>query len=382
MAFKLAWQFARVHCGSPRLPDVYRRLFVDLLSLAALGTVADVMPLVGENRIITRHGLGQIKRTRFAGLNALIDASRLREEKIDAYHVGFVLGPRLNACGRMGHARDAVRLLTSAAGDEAVQIAAMLCRANDDRRAIEQAITAEAVALVRGAGFDQPGCRAIVLGKEGWHPGVLGIVASRLVDSFVRPTVLLNIDNGGAHGSARSVAGVSIHEALEHCADMLSSFGGHAMAAGVRLSSAKLDAFRDRLVAYVNERIGPDDLVEEIELDAQCSLGDVSVELWDRIAALAPFGRSNPSPLLCLREVQLAEPARRVGHGGKHLRLTLCDPRSPYSRRVGAIAFGMGDLAEALPAGVRLDVAFSPKAGAWQGTRRAEVHVKDVRVRG
>jgi single-stranded-DNA-specific exonuclease len=382
VAFKLAWQFAKVHCGSQRLPEVFRDLFVDLLSLVALGTVADVVPLVGENRVITRFGLGQIKRTRFAGLNALIDASHLRQEKIDAYHVGFVLGPRLNACGRMGHARDAVRLLTSATEDEAAAIADMLCRANEDRRTTERAISDEAHDMVRASGFDQPGCRAIVLGKEGWHPGVLGIVASRLVESFVRPTVLLNIDNGEAHGSARSVPGVSIHEALEHCADMLNSFGGHAMAAGVRLNSANLDAFRDRLVAFVNERLGPDDLVEEIDLDAECGLGDVNVGMWDRIARLAPFGRSNPSPLLCLRDVQLAEPARRVGHGGKHLRMSLCDPRAPYARRVNAIAFGLGDLADDLPPGARIDIAFSPKVGEWQGTRRAEVHVKDVRVRG
>ena len=380
VAFKLAWQFARLHCGSDRLPTAFRGLLVDLLSYVALGTVADVVPLVGENRVLTTHGLGQIKRTGFVGLNALIDASRLRDEKIDAYHVGFVLGPRLNACGRMGHAAQAVRLLTEAGPDEAGRIARFLTTENDRRRAVEREIFDEARQMVIEAGYDSDDCRAIVVSKEGWHPGVVGIVASRLVEAFARPAVVLNCqceaDGGQAHGSARSVDGVSIYQAIEHCAGLLTSFGGHAMAAGVRLDAPRVEEFRRQLVAYVNEHLGPEDLVHTLRIDAPCTLEDVRLDLFDQVYRLAPFGRANPWPVLCVRGVTTDRPAQRIGGQGRHLRLML----RQGGRLVSAVAFGMGDLAEQLPAGVELDVAFEPKLSVWQGRRRAEVHVKDLRI--
>ncbi len=201
VAFKLAWEFTKTFCGSERVSNEFRDLLMDLLSLVALGTVADVVPLVDENRILTVYGLGRAKQTRFEGLNAMIDAARLRDEKIDAYHVGFVLGPRLNACGRMGHARRAVHLLTEAEGEEARELAEFLTEENDRRRATERAIFTEAEQMVREHEYDAEHTRAIVVGKENWHPGVIGIVASRLADRFVRPVVMLNYDNGSAHGS-------------------------------------------------------------------------------------------------------------------------------------------------------------------------------------
>ncbi len=379
VAFKLAWQFAKVHCGSDRVSDAYKSLLVDLLSLAALGTVADVVPLVDENRVITAFGLGQVKRTRFAGLNALIDAARLREERISAFHVGFVLGPRLNACGRMGHAQDAVRLLTEAEGDEARQIASMLSQANDERRATERAIIEQAHAQVEQFDYASDTRRALVLANEGWHPGVLGIVASRMVEKYARPVVMLNVDNGSAHGSARSVDGVSILDALRACDEHLTTYGGHAMAAGMRLPSDNVEAFREALVEHVNTQLEPSDLTHVLDIDANCSIGDVSLPLWDRLERMAPFGRSNPAPTLCMRNVRTDAHARRCGQNGRHMQMTL-RARDGASRPVRCIAFGLGDLADRLPAGVDIDVAFQPKVGEWQGQRRAELHVRDVRL--
>ena len=375
VALKLAWQVARAHCRSQRVPEPMRDLLMDLLSFAALGTVADVVPLVGENRVITSYGLGQIKRTRFAGLNAMIDAAKLRSETIDAYHVGFVLGPRLNACGRMGHAEDAVRLLTVADDAEAAKIATFLTQQNERRRAAERAIFSEAREMVCQRGADQPDCRAIVLGKEGWHQGVIGVVASRLVDAFARPAVVLSIENGEARGSARSVDGVSICRALEHCQAHLSSHGGHDMAAGLRLPADAVEAFAEALVAHVNGLLSPDDLVPALDLDAHCALGDVTLEMVGQLQRLAPFGRGNPAPLLCVRGVRMAYPPRRVGNNGAHLKFTVAH----QGRFVNAIAFGLGDLAGQLPAGTDLDVAFEPTINSWQGRRTAEMQVKDVK---
>lgn len=376
VAFKLAWQFAKVHCGSQRLPQAFRDLLVDLLSLVALATVADVMPLVDENRVFTAFGLGHIKQTRFVGLNALIDATRLRDEHIDAYHVGFVLGPRLNACGRMGHARDAVKLLTTADDSDAVAIAQFLSRENGRRQTTERSIFQEAKQMVIDSGYNSDDCRAIVLGKEGWHPGVVGIVASRLVDTFCRPVVLLNYENGQAHGSARSIAAMSIHDALQQCDALLESWGGHKMAAGIRLSRTQVDAFRQAMIAYANQHLSPEDLMPVIDVEAECRMSDLTPALVDQMMRLAPFGRGNPAPLLCLRGVHLERAPERVGREGKHLRLFLRQD----NRVMPAIGFGMGELAVELARGLRIDLAFQPKTSIWQGRTRTELHLKDLKI--
>ncbi|MCX5662104.1 MAG: single-stranded-DNA-specific exonuclease RecJ [Planctomycetota bacterium] len=378
VAFKLAWHVARVVNGSERLPEKLKTLLLDLMAFAALGTVADVVPLVGENRVLTTYGLGRIKQTTFAGLNALIDASRLRDEKIDSYHVGFVLGPRLNAAGRMGHARTALRLLTDAPPAEAAEIASFLTGENESRRATEREIFEEAKAMVKAGGYDGRDSRAIVLGKAGWHPGVVGIVASRLVEAFARPVVMLSLDpeSGEAHGSARSVDGVSIHEAIGSCAGLLSSFGGHAMAAGLRFPSDRLDAFRDQLVTFVNQRLGADDLVAILPIDAECSLAEIDLEIGNQLQRLAPFGRGNPSPVLCVRGAVVERSAQRMGGEGKHLSVMLRQGQ----RLVRAVGWSMGDFAPKLPAGSRIDAAVEIHCSEWQGVRRAEAHLKDIKI--
>ena len=204
---------------------------------------------------------------------------------------------------------------------------------------------------------------------------MVGIVASRLVDAYHRPAIVLNIDNGEAHGSARSVDGVSIHEALCACEAHLSRFGGHAMAAGLHLSADGIDAFRDALTGEINQRLSPDDLVATLDIDAVCSLADLSLNFMRQLEQLAPFGRDNPTPMLCAQDVTLHRRAERIGQGGKHLRLWLRQDATTTQ----AVAFGMGDRADDLPAGARIDVAFEPKRSTWQGRERVEVHVQDVR---
>ena len=381
VAFKLAWQVAREHCGSDRVPAEMKRLLMDVLPLAALGTVADVVPLVGENRVIVARGLARIKDTPWLGLNALLEAAELKSQKVDAYHAGFVLGPRLNACGRMGHAKEAVTLLTDASPRQAEELARFLTQQNDRRRATERKILAQAHEMVAERGDDSPDCRAIVLAHEEWHPGVIGIVASRLVEAYHRPAVLLGIDRetGLAKGSARSIDGLDLHAAMSVCAHHCKTFGGHAMAAGLSLEASRIEAYRQELQAAVAERVAEEDLLPKIEIDSEIEFGQCTLAVFRQLERLAPFGRSNPSPRLVVRGATLARPGQRMGGSGKHLSLSLRDDEGHGLRAVG---FGLGDLAEELPAGMKVDAVFQPKTNTWRGVTSAELHLLDVRRSG
>ncbi|MFW6133909.1 MAG: single-stranded-DNA-specific exonuclease RecJ, partial [Planctomycetota bacterium] len=260
VALKLVWQLARELCGSRRVDDEWRRFLMDATGLAALGTIADVVPLIGENRALATFGLRGLPRTEHPGLRALLHAGKLDGAKLDAYHVGFVLAPRLNACGRMGHARLAVELLTDVAPTRARKIADYLTQQNAERQRVERAIASEAVERVTSGGLDDDEHRAIVLASENWHSGVIGIVASRLVDRFARPAVLIALDDDGGHGSARSIAGYHMRDALAACAEHLVSFGGHAMAGGLRIEPGAVDAFADAFGAHARRHIDADQL--------------------------------------------------------------------------------------------------------------------------
>ena len=376
VAYKIAWQFARTWCGSDRVTEKFRDTLIDLLSLAALGTVADVVPLVDENRAITIFGLRRIKQTPLVGLNALIDASRLRDEKIDSYHVGFVLGPRLNACGRMGHAKEAVDLLTDAPPPEAEAIAETLTGINDERRATERKIFEQAVALVDSNGYDSDECRAIVLGDDDWHPGVVGIVCSRLVEKFGRPTVLVNTSGDQAGGSARSIDGFSIVDAFTACAEHLDRYGGHAMAAGLKLPTKNLDAFRDAMIAYAAQLLEPEDLVPLLNIDAEVGLDAITVGVGEQLERLAPFGRSNPAPVVLIRNANLKQAATTMGKEARHL----CMNIEQDGRWLRCIAWNMGELAAKLPAGTRIDLAGQLKLNRYRGRVSVEMVIDDLRI--
>ncbi len=379
VAFKLAWQTARTFHDTERLPSDLQNLLLDLLAFAALGTIADVVPLVGENRIITVHGLSRIKSTNFLGLNALIDAAELRAENIDAYHVGFVLGPRLNACGRMGHAKEAVTLMTNASPAQARELADFLTKENDRRRSTERRIVKQAKAMVEEGDHATDDRRAIVLAHETWHPGVIGIVASRLVETYHRPAVLLGIDaeKNEAKGSARSIDAVDLHACIAaKAAEYCTRFGGHAMAAGLSLHPDKLHAFREALIDSVNAVLPAEGLVPTVKIDAQIELRDCGLELFRRLESLAPFGRSNPKPRLLIRGAITARPAQRMGGEGKHLSVSL---RDDHGNGLRAVGFDLGDLADDLPGGIAVDLVFQPKTNTWRGVTSPELHLLDIR---
>ncbi|MEM8783005.1 MAG: single-stranded-DNA-specific exonuclease RecJ [Planctomycetota bacterium] len=383
VAFEVAWQAARTALGTDKLPRDLQELMLELMSFAALGTVADLVELRGTNRVMTATGLGRMRRTRFTGLNALIAAAGLADtnESVDAYKVGFVLGPRLNACGRMGHARQAVELLTTAQGTRAEALASFLTEQNDARRAEERKVFEHAAARVEAEGHANDARRAIVLEDPAWHPGVVGIVASRLVERFHRPAVLLyhaSDEIGGEprlKGSARSVRGVHVQQAFAACGEHLEKFGGHAMAAGLTLRADRLEAFRETFVEHINGLLGPDDLTPTVRYDLDATADDLHPEVFAAAQQLAPFGMGNPTPRFRLQNASIHRPPRRVGKAAAHLTLELC----AGGRSIRGIAFGRGEDGETLGVGDRIDLIFEPKLNTWNGVTRAEMVIVDFR---
>jgi len=374
VAFKLAWQIARVASEeNGKLPKKLHDVIYNMVSLAALGTVADIVPLQDENRVITTFGLHRMRGLKLPGLRALLAATNLLDQSVDAYHVGFVLGPRLNACGRMGHAREAVRLMTTDDSNEAQNLAAYLTQANETRKQTEREVFAQAKAMVEEQGGISDDRRAIVLAKEGWHPGVLGIVASRMVETFGRPAVLMHIDGITVQGSGRSVDDVCLHTALTQCSHLLQKFGGHAMAAGLTLAKDDLPAFRQAFTEQINTVLDASSLTPVIRIDANIELSLCQVEIFEQLEKLAPFGRSNPTPRLRLERVTLDRSPSLMGKEGQHLQVWLRQGQTLQR----AVAFGMGELCERLWAGQEIDVVFRPKISTWRGQRQVDLIIED-----
>jgi single-stranded-DNA-specific exonuclease len=344
----------------------------ELLDLVALGTIADLVPLADENRILTALGLRRLQARARPGIAALLAAAGVEPEReIDARTIAWRLAPRLNAPGRLGAAEPSLALLL-ADDDSAVERAAVLEQANTDRRAIQDQVTKAALAQI---GDSDPG-PAIVLAGEGWPCGVVGIVAAKLVDQFQRPAFIIGIDpeTGIGRGSARTTAGINLYDALATAAPLLDRFGGHAAAAGFTVKREQVAALAEQLggaVARLAEGSGP--IAREREVDAEVMLGEVDERLAQELAGLGPFGQHNPAPLLVTRGARVTA-VRRVGDGS-HLKLTLEDDRNIVR---GAIGFGLGE--REVDVGARLDLAFVPSVSTWQGRRSAELEVADFAI--
>ena len=306
-----------------------------LLDFVALATVADVVPLVGENRILVRHGLRLLRDTRWAGLRALLDTSGLGRGELRAGQVGFILAPRLNAAGRIGEAADGLRLLLTDDPDEAVGLAQRLDRLNTERQALDQRILDEAITQVEEAGGLERRA-GIVLGAEGWHPGVVGIVASRVVERYGRPVFLVGFDGEIGKGSGRSISRFDLHGALGQCGDLLERYGGHRMAAGVTIRRERFDAFRERFEQVCLTVLGLSELGPEQRVDLELPLGEVTEDLERLVRHLEPCGMGNPAPVFGVRGVDFN---RRQRVGSNHLRGTLQNPEG----MLGAIGFQLAD---------------------------------------
>ncbi len=374
VAFKLAWALAQRISGGEKVTPLLRERLSSLLPLAALGTIADVVPLIGENRVIARHGLNALPKTTLPGLRALLEIAGLLGEKVSGYDVGFKLAPRLNAAGRMGHARLAVELMTRADDRRAREIALYLEEHNKARQSTERQITKHANELIEKHRLAGDARRAIVLSSDKWHAGVIGIVAARIVDRYHRPAVMISLTSGDGQGSARSIANFDLAAAFGACGEHLISSGGHAMAAGLKIKSRNIDAFTEQFVALANEQLTGDDLVPKLRLDAEISLSDLTLPTVEAIQALGPFGMGNPKPRFATRMVELADEPRTVGQRGDHLQCTFRE----NGATLRAIGFGLGEHIEDLKQHRRCRVAFEPLINDFNGRRTAEMQIVDL----
>lgn len=367
------------------LPDERAHAYLDLL---AVSIAADIVPILGENRLLMHAGLDRLKRAPRLGLRALAEAAGVDLTACSTSRIVFALGPRINAAGRLGDAGRAVDLLMT--DDEAVakRLAAELDTVNRERQALDQQTLAEALAEAEAhVATHDP--LALVLHQPHWHSGVIGIVASRIVERFYRPTVMLTGKDGVARGSARSIDGVSIYDALAQCDEqgLLIGFGGHAMAAGVSLPVENLPAFREALGAAVGERVEPGDLVPEIALDAPLDLGamtgGVRGRFWKVLDQFGPFGPDNPKPVFWGRDLRVVGEPKTVGADGRHLRMRIAQ-RQNGGGAYPVIGFGLGERLAAAQQSARtgapLEVAFCVEENTWNGRTELQLKAKDVRL--
>ncbi len=343
------------------------------LDLVALATVADIVPLQDENRILVREGLIQINRGARCGIRALKQVAGIAKA-CTSETIGFRLGPRLNAAGRLDHAMLCVQLLTTESDREAMQIAEQLEQLNRQRQQIEEGITAEAGASLQQ---DEPAA-AIVLGSRDWHLGVVGIVAARLVDRFHRPSIVIAVDEKGiGKGSARTVEGFDLYQGLSACRDLLDAYGGHPSAAGLTIHESRLDEFRRRFCDVAAQWATASLVRPTLHVDAEVNLTDVNFDLIQELESLHPFGAGNPEPTLAVRGLDVVE-ARVVGE--KHLKLRVRQGRSFIFDSIG---FRMGSFEElGLKAGKPVDLAFSPERNHWNGYDRVQLRIKALRMSG
>jgi single-stranded-DNA-specific exonuclease len=367
LAYKLAQALLTVEERVPALPRrAAEALDVrSILDLVAIGTVADVVPLTGENRSLVKRGLDALRASQRPGLRALLAAAEVPAARVTARTLGWTLGPRLNAAGRMDDADSALLLLTTS--DEAE--AAALAQELEERNTLRRALTEEAVAAALGAVGDPAPPFVVHVSSEA-PVGVLGLVASRLAERFYRPAAAIRVENGVARGSLRSIPELHVAEALEACADVLERYGGHALAAGFTADSRHLGQITERLVAHAAERLAGGDLRRELAVDAAVSPQEVDWALYEALEALEPFGEGNQRPLLCVRGAAIRD-GKVVG--SDHLRFQMRAGRGNATIR--AIAFGHGDRLAELPEAA--DVVGTLRRGEWAGQMYLEFKVAD-----
>ena len=365
VAFKLALALTRA-MGANENP------VLSMLDLVALATIADVAPLRGENRVLARYGLKLMGETKNIGLRALVRATGLADRTLTAGRIGFILAPRLNAAGRLGHAIRGVELLTTDDEREANEIARELEELNRKRQDIDRATLADARRQMDRLDLDAT--YGIVLHAEGWHPGVIGIVASRIVEEFGRPTVLIALDGDVGKGSGRSIPPFDLHDGLSQSRQQLLRFGGHRSAAGITIARERVAEFARHFNQTARERLTPDDLVAELRADLDVRVADLTPQLEAMLRHLEPCGIGNPSPVLVARQVRLVAPPRVVGQ--EHLKLRLVDQAGD---ELEAIGWGMGTRVAELEQGATIDIAFRVERDEWNGEVRIQARLADFR---
>ncbi|PZE19458.1 single-stranded-DNA-specific exonuclease RecJ [Paenibacillus xerothermodurans] len=353
----------------------------ELLEFAALGTVADLMPLVDENRIIVKNGLARLKSTANPGFRALFGVAGIQPKDANAMHIGFALAPRINASGRLHNADDAVRLLITEDMLEAKNLADELDEMNKARQLLVEDITKQAMAMKEQHAAAGVGAAVIVVAQDDWNIGVVGIVASKLVDRFYRPAIVLGIDNetGLAKGSARSIAGFDIHKALYHCEDLLEHYGGHQAAAGMTLTRENVPELTRRLNALAEEWLLPEHFVPQMDADMVCSLEEVELKTIEQLEQLGPFGMGNPTPKFVLSDVRCQE-LRTMGKERQHMKLSLQCAVEQTAVTLDAVGFNKAAIIPWISPTASVDILGELTINEWNGLRKPQLMIQDIRI--
>ena len=367
----LAFKLAHGLMGGGEPPQ----LLVGQLDLVALGTVVDMAPLTGENRTLTRLGLAEINHRKRPGIHALCEVAGFSENKpIVGHTLGFVLGPRINAAGRMDTASKVVELLTAESYEAALPIAEELDANNTERREVEGRIHEEAIELVkRSVNLDE--AKGLVLAREGWHQGVVGIVASRILQMYHRPVFLLAINGSEAHGSGRSIEGLNLADSLNAATHLLVKHGGHQAAAGLTIETEKIEEFRECFNEYASEHLSEEDLVPKLDIDFEAQASFLTLNAIRELNLLEPFGQDNPAPQLAIRGLVLQRPPLRMGKEKQHLKLYVTDGR----HALDAVGWGMADYEIALRGqNVCIDLVGVPQINKWDGQSSPQLAIRDI----
>lgn len=378
VAFKLAWAVCQLLGDGKRASPRMREFLKSAVGLTAIGTVADVVPLVDENRVIVRYGLHSLRENPSMGLKALLKIASLDEKpQLSAEDIAFGIAPRINAAGRLGQARLAVEMLTTQNVERAIALAAYVDELNKNRKTVERRITKEAKELVEQnpEWQQQP---TLVLAKHDWHPGVIGIVASRIAETFEKPTVIICLkDDGTGQGSGRSYAGFDMYSALDSCREIMLGFGGHKAAAGLQIQASRVDELRTAVANWATLNFAPTESDLALRVDAEVCLSEVTRRAVIELEHLGPFGEANPKPRFAASRVDLVEPPKTMGEGDRHLSVRI----KQHKTALRAVAFGRGEWAAEM-ASVQgpLAVSFVPQINSFRGFDRVELQLHDWKL--
>jgi single-stranded-DNA-specific exonuclease len=380
VALKVAWAICQRASEAKRVSEPLRNFLMSAVGLAAIGTVADIVPLLDENRILVRHGLNSLRAAPPLGLAVLMKVAGLSEKPcLSSEDIAFTIAPRLNAAGRFGQAQLAIELLTTDSRERAQQLAEYIHELNGSRESLERSIQIAAARQIKEQ-FDGEGDSALVLASCDWHVGVIGLVAGRLAEKYHRPVALIALDKLGIKpgiGSARSPNGLHLHAALSACSEHLLGFGGHAAAAGLKIEESRIDAFRAAFCEYSGSESSGAVKLGEIRIDAEGPFCQLTLETVRHIQSLEPFGCGNPRPVLCATGVRLAEPPKRIGSGERHLSLKLLQQQT----KMRCVAFVCGEWHDELAAITEpLDIAYKPVINDYRGRQSVEIQLVDWRA--
>ncbi len=351
---------------------------IPLLDLCAVSIASDIVPIMGENRILAYHGLRQLSNNPSIGLKAVLDICNLQGRDITMSDIIFKIGPRINASGRMQNGKEAVSLLVEHDYKRALQMARTINLYNEERKELDKKMTEEAIQLVK----DTPGIEdrnSIVIYSEEWHKGVIGIVASRLTEIYFRPAVVLTISGDTVTGSARSVSGFDVYKAIQHCSDLLDNFGGHTYAAGLSLKVENVEAFKDRFEEYVSGHIEPEQTSANLDIDAMITFRDITPKFYSDLKRLRPYGPENRKPLFCTRQVYDYGTSKVVGREQEHIKLELVDNSS--NRVMNGIAFGQSSQARYIKTKRSFDIVYSIEDNSHKHGE-VQLQIEDIKASG